>query len=88
MYLQHNNTHTTTLSSVDLILGINTRRYVCGTVVEEIVVQLTISRAEFLIDEKEGVIEECEGVEDVEFSLLFSESLALCLTTGVGRGKG
>jgi hypothetical protein len=70
-HLQHDNTHTTTLSSINLILGINTRRYICGTVVEEVVVQLTISRAEFLIDEEERVVEECEGVEDVEFGLLF-----------------
>jgi hypothetical protein len=74
-HLQHNNTHTTTLSSVDLILGINARRYICGTVVEEVVVQLTVSRAEFLVDEEERVVEECEGVEDVEFSLFVQESL-------------
>jgi hypothetical protein len=56
--LQHNHTHTTALCNIDLILGINARRQVCGTVVEEVVVQLTVSRAEFLVDEEEGVVEE------------------------------
>ena len=84
--LQHDNTHTTTLSSIDLILGVNARRYICGTVVEEVVVQLTISRAEFLIDEEEGVIEECEGVEDVEFGL-FPKQLVLCLQMWVSSGR-
>jgi hypothetical protein len=69
--LQHNNTHTTTLCDIDLILGIDARRQVRGTVVEEVVVQLTVSRAEFLVDEEEGVIEEGEGIEDVEFGLFF-----------------
>jgi len=52
-----------------LVLGVDTRRQVSGTVVEKVVVQLTISRAELLVGKEERVIEEREGVEDVEFDL-------------------
>jgi hypothetical protein len=56
--LQHNNTHTTALCGIDLVFSVNARRQVCGTVVEEVVVQLAVSGAEFLVGEEEGVVEE------------------------------
>jgi hypothetical protein len=52
-----------------LVLGVDTRRQVGRTVVEEVVVQLAISGAELLVGEEEGVVEEGEGVEDVESGL-------------------
>jgi hypothetical protein len=60
-----------------LVLGVDTRRQVSGTVVEEIIVKLTISRAELLIGKEKRVIEECEGVEDVEFGLWMDMSVIL-----------
>jgi hypothetical protein len=64
------------LTSIDLVLGVNARRQVGGTVVEEVVVQLAVSGAEFLVGEEEGVVEEGEGVEDVESGLLFSNTIS------------
>jgi hypothetical protein len=56
--LQHNNTHTTTLTSINLVFSVNARRQVGGTVVKEVIVQLAISGAEFLVGEEEWVVEE------------------------------
>lgn len=75
--LQHDNTHTTALSSIDLVLGVDTRRQISSAVVEEVIMKLTISRAELLIGKEERVIEECEGVEDVEFGLLMDMLVTL-----------
>jgi hypothetical protein len=57
------------LTSIDLVLSVNARRQVGGTVVKEVIVQLAVSGAEFLVGEEEGVVEEGEGVEDVESGL-------------------
>jgi len=53
-----------------LVLGVDARRQISSTVVEEIIVELTISRAELLIGKEKRVIEEREGVEDVESGLV------------------
>jgi hypothetical protein len=41
-----------------------------GAVVVEVVVQRTVAGAEFLFFEEERVVEECEGIEDVEARLV------------------
>lgn len=67
--LQHDNTNTSSHLVVYLVSRIYTRRQVGGTIVEEVVMQLTISSTELLIDQEERVVEESQRVEDIEPSL-------------------
>lgn len=68
--LEHDNTDSAPLSGVDAIRRVDTRRHVCGAVVEEVVVELTITGAKQLLLQEQRIVEETEGVEDVESCLL------------------
>ena len=67
--LQHDDTDTTTLRSVNLVLRIDTRRQVFGAVVEQVVVQLAVASTKFLVGKEQRIVEKCQGVEDVKFGL-------------------
>ena len=65
-HLQHDNTNATTLLDINLVLCIDTRRQICGAVVEQVVVQLAIASTELLVCQEERIVEEGKSVEDVE----------------------
>lgn len=70
---QHDNTHTARLACVDVIVRIYSARQDWSSVVEEVVVQFTITWFELLLLEEQWVVEEGKGIEDVEV-ILFCEN--------------
>ena len=66
---KHDHADSTTLPLIRTILGVYTARYHRGAVVEEVIVQLPVAAAELERLEEEGVVEEGQGVEDIEFEL-------------------
>lgn len=70
--LQHNNTHTIHLRLINLIILINTTTQLRRPPVEEVEVQLSVTGLELVVFEEQRVVEESEGVEDME-AVLFGE---------------
>lgn len=64
--LKHYNSHTATSLFIYITLFINATSYRSGPPVEQVVVQLAVSRAELLLVEEEGVVEKGEGIKDIE----------------------
>jgi len=66
---EHDYPYTTTLLVIHIILRIDTSSNRTRSVVEEIVVQLTIARPKFLLFKEQWVVQERQRVEDVEIEL-------------------
>jgi hypothetical protein len=68
--LQHDQPNPTHVFRTRLVPRIDAAGDGRRAVVVEVVVQRTVAGAEFLFFEEERVVEECEGIEDVEASLV------------------
>lgn len=64
--LRHNQTNTAQVILVKLVLTVNATCDGVYAVVEEVVVQLTVTTAKFLLLEEERIVHQSEGVEDVK----------------------
>ena len=53
------------------VLGVHTTGEWCSAVVVQVIVEIAISSAEALLFQEEWIVEEGEGVEDVEFGLRY-----------------
>lgn len=73
IHLQHNNTNTIHLRLVNLVVLIHATAELRCPPVEKVEVQLAITRLELVVLEEQRVVEERQGVEDVE-TVLFSEN--------------
>ena len=69
--LKHYDSDTTSLLLIYIILRINASGDWRGSIVIEIKVQLTVSDAKFLRFKKQGVIQKCKGIKDVEVKLYY-----------------
>ena len=69
-HLQHNNAHPIHLRLINLIILIHTTTQLRRPPVEQIKVELAITGLEFLVLEEQRVVEQRQGVEDVEAVVL------------------
>lgn len=67
--LKHDHPNTASFLLVNVVLHINSTGDCTCTVVEQIEMQLTVSRAEFLRFEEERVVKKGESIEHVEIVL-------------------
>lgn len=67
--LKHDHPNTASFLLVDVVLHINSTSDCTCTVVEQIEMQLTVSRAELLRFEEERVVKKGKSIEDVEIVL-------------------
>lgn len=98
-HLQHNNTNTIHLGLVNLVVLIHATAELRRPPVEEVKVQLAITGLKLVVFEEERVVEERQGVEDVEAILLGQDEgvvdervqtgFEVCLDfVGGARGEG
>jgi len=99
IHLQHNNTNPIHLRLINLVILIDTTTQLRRPPVEEVEVQLAITGLELVVFEEERVVEQGQGVEDVE-AVLFGEDegvvnegvqagFEVCLDfVGGARGEG
>lgn len=71
-HLQHNNPNPIHLRLINLIILIHTATQLRRPPVKQVKVQLSITGLELVVFEEQGVVEEGQGVEDVE-AVLFGE---------------
>ena len=87
---EHDHSYTTTPLLVHIVLGIDSASNRKCSVIEKIVVQLTISRSKLLPFEEQGIIQEGQRIEDIKIELLGLVSLQKhrrCLHTFLARIK-
>ena len=99
IHLQHNNTNPIHLRLIDLVVLIHATAELWRPPVEEVEVQLSVTGLELVVFEEERVVEERQGVEDVEAVLLGKDEgvvdervqagFEVCLDfVGGARGEG
>ena len=65
----HDDADASSVRRIGHILSINTTRYEGCPIIVKVVMKLTISRAKLLLCEEQGIVKECQRVEDVEIEL-------------------
>ena len=78
--MYHDYSYPSPFRSIDTVFRVDTTGHRRRAVVVEVVVQLTVTTAEFQLFQEERIVQESEGVEDVEIELRF-ESAVLDYTT-------
>lgn len=71
---KHNNTDTASPLFIDIVLHVDSSGNGLGAVVVDIVVQLAVSRSELLLFEEQWVVQQSQGVEDIEVILYESSA--------------
>lgn len=79
--LQENNTHTPTLLIIRKVLFVNTAGHGRGAIVEEVIMQLSVTSAELELLKEERVVVDSESVEHIEVSL---HTMLVFHSTGLG----
>lgn len=92
--LQHYQANATQVLLVKLVSPVHAASNGGRTVVEKVVVELTVTGAELLLLQEEAVVEQRQTVEDIELVLLAQDQgvadkgVQPCLKSGLVEGRG